>query len=66
MITWIHSQEWCEDCEREYYRDVSVDITSTDAEESLPYYVKCKLCQWNHYTGNDCEACGGKVRTILA
>jgi NAD-dependent SIR2 family protein deacetylase len=59
-------KEYCEKCQTQYTRDYCVDVFSTDCHQE-PYYVKCKTCGWNHYTGRYCEVkkCRGKLRDTI-
>ena len=52
--------EYCETCSREYERDYCVDLFSTDCNKES-WYVKCKLCGWNHFTGRVCTNADCKV-----
>lgn len=43
-------REYCEKCFKEYERDYTVDVYSTECYKET-WYVKCGTCGWNHYTG---------------
>lgn len=58
--------EFCDKCHFQYVRDEPVDIDSTDASDK-PYYVRCPLCKWGHYTGRECtqKKCNGRLRDTI-
>lgn len=58
--------EYCELCHKEYIRDYCVDAFSTDCKLE-PWYVKCRQCSWNHYTGRKCttKKCKGKLKDTI-
>lgn len=58
--------EYCEVCEKEYYRDYAVDAWSTDCY-SEAWFVKCPDCKFNHYTSRRCKVkkCKGKLKDTI-
>jgi len=46
--------EHCEVCQKEYQREYCVDLWSTNCYKE-PWYIKCKDCTLNHYTGRLCD-----------
>lgn len=59
--------ETCEQCEKEYIRDYCVDLYSTSCENEK-WFVRCKQCGWNHYTGRYCnkvKGCKGKLKDTI-
>eukprot|EP01127_Copromyxa_protea_P017247 TRINITY_DN5233_c1_g2_i1.p1 TRINITY_DN5233_c1_g2~~TRINITY_DN5233_c1_g2_i1.p1 ORF type:complete len:426 (+),score=74.04 TRINITY_DN5233_c1_g2_i1:30-1280(+) len=58
--------EYCEDCEKEYFRDYCTDLYSTNCYAEK-WFKKCPKCGLGHYTGRLCEdkKCKGKLRDTI-
>eukprot|EP01113_Clastostelium_recurvatum_P039377 TRINITY_DN6000_c0_g1_i3.p1 TRINITY_DN6000_c0_g1~~TRINITY_DN6000_c0_g1_i3.p1 ORF type:complete len:479 (+),score=107.49 TRINITY_DN6000_c0_g1_i3:8-1444(+) len=58
--------EYCEKCFHEYRRSYCVDLYSTDCYNEA-WYVRCRTCGHNHYTGRKCshKGCKGKLKDTI-
>lgn len=69
LMTELHGNvfvEYCEECFVEHRRPYCVDLFSTDCSLEK-WYVTCKKCKFNHYTGRTCEqtGCRGKLKDTI-
>lgn len=58
--------EFCEKCNKHYYRKYCVDAYSTCCSQEK-WYKTCPQCKFGHYTGRKCNVkkCKGKLRDTI-